>query len=790
MLELRNKTRGASKVGYFVKVVQDGFKYAGPGDTPIGVVTEVIPSGEMCKIQTNGEALVYVGHTVKESDPLRMALSDSGELAGVAYSAVDQSVYVSLGNATQKGRGLIKVALNMVSAGVSAGTGGDVPAGGTTGQALTKVDGTDHNVTWSTVSTISDATPDGVAYSRRNNAWVDSNLVIDYSGGTGAQRAQTAYGEDVTFIGDGTYISTGYQFIGTPGNGVHEISITLTPGALDTRWDLMTADGTVATSRPYTTAQIGNTANVAFLEGVYTTVSYFLNNVFTDYNPAVTEPVNEVTIEVDHNQMNSDGIFYSKSEVNTLLTSYATQTWVNNNFDDYVSWNYEYDTVSPQSKAIGSGDSFGLVPGTDIGFSWDGANNRQTINYTGTPGSMDDWYFQVNADANHVIANHTQVNFQSGTNITLAYTFATPVHGLTVSLNSSVTGLTLLDATTVSVTSTLKSTTTSLFMGTTGAGNVYIRPNGFGSSTDQSIFGTSVATIGTNMTVNAGSITTMTVYGSTTGAAWGAALVLKTSSSIRGRGIFHTVDDTSAEWFAGIGYSQHLYSIGYDVSGGQSEYAANNLITITTGGVVTLGGNFRTTDQGISVGPSTGTGGLNAIDMDTSTSYAGAGIIGDDLGYTGIKFYDGSVGNMTIFNKRNSTNFGKILFATGATPTVRLTIDNAGDVWATGSIYAAGELESWDTSDINLKRHVKDIKLTRARKLLNVSVIEYEHIKKKKQEIGLIYQEIKEIFSEVTRENPEGDGMVQYGKLVAPIVLLLQDIDQRLEGVENKLARY
>ncbi|GAF81401.1 unnamed protein product, partial [marine sediment metagenome] len=71
MLVLRNKTRGASKIGYLVKAVRGGFEYAGAGDTPVGVVTRVVPAGAKCKIQTEGEALVYAGETITAGVALR-----------------------------------------------------------------------------------------------------------------------------------------------------------------------------------------------------------------------------------------------------------------------------------------------------------------------------------------------------------------------------------------------------------------------------------------------------------------------------------------------------------------------------------------------------------------------------------------------------------------------------------------------------------------------------------------------------------------------------------------------
>jgi hypothetical protein len=123
MLKLRNKTRAASKVGYLVKAVRGGFVYAGAGDTPIGVVTEVVPSGSMCNIQTEGKAMIYAGDTVAAGAELRMPTADSGGIAGQVYNIGTESVYVSVGYTVEGGRGLVEISLNI---GSNAGTGGGV----------------------------------------------------------------------------------------------------------------------------------------------------------------------------------------------------------------------------------------------------------------------------------------------------------------------------------------------------------------------------------------------------------------------------------------------------------------------------------------------------------------------------------------------------------------------------------------------------------------------------------------------------------------------------------------
>ena len=62
------------------------------------------------------------------------------------------------------------------------------------------------------------------------------------------------------------------------------------------------------------------------------------------------------------------------------------------------------------------------------------------------------------------------------------------------------------------------------------------------------------------------------------------------------------------------------------------------------------------------------------ITLDTSSAYSGKGVIIDRAGFTGIKLYDGSTGNMYIFNNRNTSSFGNIYLQTGSTPSNRLTV--------------------------------------------------------------------------------------------------------------------
>jgi len=262
MLRLRNKTRSSSKIGYIVKAVRGGFEYAGLGDTPIGVVREVVAAGTLCEIQVTGDALVWVGRTVSEGDALRLTIQNEGGGAGVAYPIGEASAYTALGSAIGKGKGLVQVALNLSSAGVISGEVSGLPPGGATGTVLTKQSAADEDADWAVPSTgIPDATPNSIAYSRYNNNWVNSNLVIDYSGGTGTQLDTIQYGETLTFNATGD-LSVAYD----PVNNI--ITYNHNASAVYTDWNLY-VNGTKEkdiTSGAYVNFAAGTGISLAFTD--------------------------------------------------------------------------------------------------------------------------------------------------------------------------------------------------------------------------------------------------------------------------------------------------------------------------------------------------------------------------------------------------------------------------------------------------------------------------------------------------------------------------------------------
>jgi hypothetical protein len=812
-MQLRNQTRSSSKVGQLVKAVKGGFTYAGLGDTPIGVVTEVVAAGAMCDIQTNGIAKVRVARAVVEGDDLRLTIENEGGGAGVAYAVGTAAFYTAIGSVVKGGKGLVDVALNLSAAGSYSGETSSVPDGGTSGQVLTKQSGSDGDVYWATPSTgISEAPysstttprptisdPQGVAYSRYNGTWVDSGLVIDASGGVGAQLRTVGVGERITFVGDGTYIGTSYSYASSY-SGVHEIALTFTPGALVYTWDLMTADGQAATPRSYSTANIGNTANVVFLEGQYTTLNYNLNLSFTDYTPTLTEPANEVTIDVDITAL--DGRYYTETEVDTLLSSYALTSWVNSNFDDYNGFDI-YTTVYRDTILSGEKLDF-AASGAGLGVNYDAVNNLLTYTFTPAGSYYDGW--DIDADTggtgSDTVVSTALVTFIGGTNINTALAYATPggsppvTADITINLDSTVSGLTSLSAATITSTgsvianSNVYSSNTNLFLGTTGAGVIYLRPNGYSSSTNQLTISNTQTTVRTAFQVENAATTianfTSTVSGysritinaasnadsqlsfqEATGTKWSIGNDAGTDSFIirKGFGAFGT-DDYFKIHTTGYVEVPNRLGLGTSTPGAQID-AYGTIAAPPEIRVSNIGGSWAADNVvGKFVFYSRDASGIGAREVGKITSFTDTP--GASAGF-GLRFYVGPY-NGTI--------------------TEALKILDDKNAYFAGSVYSTGEMEAYDTSDIRLKENVSDIQFDRSVKLLKARVVEYDHVKKERHEIGLIAQEVKEIFPEAVKEDQDGFLMIQYGRLIAPMLQLIQNQESRINELERRLSRY
>ena len=119
-------------------------------------------------------------------------------------------------------------------------------------------------------------------------------------------------------------------------------------------------------------------------------------------------------------------------------------------------------------------------------------------------------------------------------------------------------------------------------------------------------------------------------------------------------------------------------------------------------------------------------------------------------------------------------------------PTVTNTYNLGSDQLAWSKVYASTGF--YQTSDINKKNITGDLDLNEAYKLIDKCQTILYTLKddpSNKQEIGLIAQEVKEIFPELISEDEQGTLSLDYAKLTVVLLRVMKDVISRLEKLEN-----
>jgi hypothetical protein len=238
----------------------------------------------------------------------------------------------------------------------------------------------------------------------------------------------------------------------------------------------------------------------------------------------------------------------------------------------------------------------------------------------------------------------------------------------------------------VGVTSSLYSTTTSLYLGTTGSGVVYLRPSGYASATNQFSVSTTQATARTVFQVD------------------------------EGAGHTATLQD------AALNFTRNN----------------TNYIRATTAG-----------------------GSLQFVSNGNAESYLNALL---------------AIGTQQVTLRHGSTS-----------PSIVFETETYG-VSVTGDLRASGEVESYDTSDIRLKKILASLDAAEVIEgLMGLRTVRYEHKHKEGVGLGLIAQDVKRPFPENIKYNDDGFLMVHYGKMVVPLVLGFQNHETRIQALEKEL---
>jgi len=187
-----------------------------------------------------------------------------------------------------------------------------------------------------------------------------------------------------------------------------------------------------------------------------------------------------------------------------------------------------------------------------------------------------------------------------------------------------------------------------------------------------------------------------------------------------------------------------------------------------------------------------GSSALALTNIDTSTNYADVEVTGD-LKVTGNNIKDSGGGNtITMDGSNNVTVLGDLTvtgndistastmnFKPGGTSKMELQTD--GDLVVTGDVTAFGTL-----SDKNMKQNIKTLEGEAMQKVNKIRVVQFQfkpefqnHEVRQGTQIGLIAQEVEEIYPECVKTKDDGTKTIQYEQLCALLIKALQEIYTR-----------
>ena len=137
-------------------------------------------------------------------------------------------------------------------------------------------------------------------------------------------------------------------------------------------------------------------------------------------------------------------------------------------------------------------------------------------------------------------------------------------------------------------------------------------------------------------------------------------------------------------------------------------------------------------------------------------------------------------------NRLYFTNAGKTIFGSpasgyefrGSSDTAIFTIDNTGNVGASGEITAS--------SDERLKTNIKTIE-NALDKVTQLRGVEYDRTDIEKHQIGVIAQEVEKILPDVVHTNEDGMKSVAYGNIVAVLIESIKELKGEISELRAEL---
>ena len=213
--------------------------------------------------------------------------------------------------------------------------------------------------------------------------------------------------------------------------------------------------------------------------------------------------------------------------------------------------------------------------------------------------------------------------------------------------------------------------------------------------------------------------------------------------------------------------------------------------------------NWITGDTGVLVVTQDGTGGHNLTFSDPhtflgTTGYTPSSPAGavDVLGvyYNGSRFYI-TVGSSTAAGDTitiNANTNNNVLTATGNTGTIQgennMTF-NGSTLQVTGIIRASDDIIAFASSDEKLKDNILPIS-NAVEKVKQLSGVEFDWNENQTtysgHDVGVIAQEIEEVFPSLVRESSEGYKQVKYEKLVGVLIEAIKELKIEIDQLKQK----
>lgn len=136
----------------------------------------------------------------------------------------------------------------------------------------------------------------------------------------------------------------------------------------------------------------------------------------------------------------------------------------------------------------------------------------------------------------------------------------------------------------------------------------------------------------------------------------------------------------------------------------------------------------------------------------------------------------------SIHHNNSSAHIAQFFYCPGGVCSNKLHVDYNGNLWIAGVLSEA--------SDIRLKRDIQILPES-LKKILKLNGYTYywKDPENKEKQIGLIAQEVEDVFPEAVRTDKDGSKSVAYQKLVAPVINSIKELYQLIVSENKKQDR-